>query len=120
MKRVEFTKNTPHEYRSAEKWRMDPKGYCVIKVFYARKEIGLRHYTKSGVLDLELRGDDSYEMVHYLIDNEHISSLQHAAYLGHELQKAQIAMRNRLYYNQDERIDFSQKTTRDPSQNSGK
>ena len=120
MKLIEFTKNTPHEYRSGKKWSMDPKGYCIIKVFYARKELGLRHYTPNGRCDLELRGDDSYEIVHYLLDNGYVTTSQHAAYLGHELQKAQIAMRNRLYYNQDERLDFSKKTTRDPSENVGK
>lgn len=121
MKRVELTKNAPHEYRSGDNWRMDPKGYCIIKVFYEQQELGLRHFPAHGnEPDLELVGDDSYEMVQYLVENGYVESMQHAAYLGHELNKAQTAMKNHLHYNQDERLDFSRKTTVDPSENAGK
>jgi len=120
MKRVEFTKNTAHEYRSGSKWQMDSQGYCIIKVFYKQQEIGLRHFPAQGEeADLELVGDDSYEMVQYLVENGYVTSLQHAAYIGHELQKAQTAMRNNLHYNQDERLDFTKETTTDPSENTG-
>lgn len=118
MKEVRLSTNTPNEYRSGDLWKMDPKGYCIIKVFYSKQLIGIRHYTPDGVCDIELTGDDSYELVQELVKRELISALQHAVYLGHELQKAQTAMRLKIEYIQDERLDFTKPTTKDPSENS--
>ena len=121
MKQVTLSTKTPHEYRSGQDWKMDPKGYCIIKVFYSKGHIGLRHYP--GIdeeADLELTGDDSYEIIQYLVKHQYVTSLQHAAYLGHELQKAQTALRLKIEYVQDERPDLNKKYTTDPSENTKK
>ena len=121
MKEIKLSRNAPHEYRSGADWRMDHKGYCIIKVFYSEQYIGLRHYLgTSQDADLEIIGDDSYEIVQYLVKHGFVTSLQHAAYLGHELQKAQTAMRLKLEYVQDERLDFDKAYTSDPSDNTKK
>jgi tetrahydromethanopterin S-methyltransferase subunit A len=118
MKRVELSTNTPEEYRSGNDWRMDPSGYCIIKVFYSKQVIGVRHYPAEGTeADYEFVGDDSYELVLKLISEGLITKKHHAAYLGHELQKAQTAMRLKIEYVQDERLDFNKPFTKDPSEN---
>jgi len=118
MNKVALSKDAPEEHRTGIHWRMDPKGYCLIKVFYSEGVIGVRHYSAHGKeADHEFTGDDSYEIVQHLVTEGFVTTPQHAAYLGHELHKAQTALKLGLEYIQDERLDFNKKTTHDPSEN---
>jgi len=118
MKRVELSRDSPEEYRSGKDWRLDPHGYCIIKVFYSKGYIGVRHYSAEGQdADYEFIGDDSYEILMAILREKLVSKKHHAAYLGHELQKAQTALRLGIEYVQDERLDFNKKYTKDPSEN---
>lgn len=118
MNNVELSTGRPEEYRSGKDWRMDPQGYCIIKVFYSKQVIGVRHYPAEGrEADYEFTGDDSYEILMEILKHKLVSKKHHAAYLGHELQKAQTAMRLKIRYVQDERLDFNQPYTHDPSEN---
>ena len=49
----------------------------------------------------EIRGMTSIEIVNTLIKLKYISSLQHAADMGIELNKAEIALKNNFHYTQD-------------------
>lgn len=114
--------NLEKPYDGERDWRMDPKGYFIIKVFYAEQKIGVRHYPPhelggAAKHDAELFGTDSYNLVQTIVREKLIESSQHAAYLGHELHKAEIAMRKKLLYVQDEQLDFDKAFTHDPSEN---
>lgn len=104
-------------YNSKEEWRMDPKGYFIIKVFYKENKLGVRHYTPDHKPTNEIYGEDAYKIIMTIIREDLVSSMQHAAYLGHELHRAEIALKQKLEYIQDKNLDFSKPTTKDVSEN---
>jgi dihydropteroate synthase len=96
------------KYDKIKDWKMDPKGYFLIDV--ARKEniirVGYCKFTKLGNdpsndMVAEVRGKTAIEIVNTLIREQFISSLQHAADMGIELHKAELALKNNLKYIQD-------------------
>jgi len=54
----------------------------------------------------EISGKTAIEIVNTLIREEYISSLQHAADMGIELQKAELALKYNLNYIQDKDLDL--------------
>ena len=54
----------------------------------------------------EITGNNAIEIVNTLINKDFISSLQHAADMGIELHKAEIALKNNLKYIQDKDIEL--------------
>ena len=104
-------------YHSHKEWRMDPKGYVIIKVFYQKKYFGARFCTPDGTPRVDVIGTDAEEIVQTLVREGLVSSLQHAAYLGHELHKAEVALRFLLNFVQDSELDFSRKTKKKESNN---
>lgn len=104
-------------YDSRKEWRMDPKGYFVIKVFYDKAYFGVRFHDYNAVPKLDIIGTDAEAIVQTIVREKLVSSLQHAAYLGHELHKAEIALQFRLNFVQDSDLDFSRKTKKKESDN---
>ena len=105
-------KNTvPAKYDKIRDWVMDPKGYFLIKVDKEKKviRVGYCVFTKletDPIHDMiaEVIGISAIEIVNTLIRKNFISSLQHAADMGIELHKAEIALRYGLNYIQDKDI----------------
>lgn len=114
VKRVERVKA---KYESLREWRMDPRGYFIIKVFYEKKYFGARFCTPDGVPKMDIVGTDAEEIVQTIVREKLVTSLQHAAYLGHELHKAEVALRFRLNFVQDSDLVFSKKTKKKESDN---
>ena len=90
---------------------MDPKGYFLIEVDRKKSllRVGYCKFTKLGNsvendLVAEIKGKTAIEIVNTLIKEKYISSLQHAADMGIELCKAEIALKNNLQYIQDKDI----------------
>jgi len=107
-------------YDSRKEWQMDPKGYFLIKVFYKESKLGVRHHSPEHVPEAELYGTDSYEIVQTLVREGLVTTHQHAAYLGHELMKAETALRLGLEYIQDAPLDYKKRFMKDPSENIGR
>ena len=99
-KRVERTIEA--KYDRLKDWKMDPKGYFLIKV---DKEAGLIRAGYCTVPDNRMRaeivGRTALEIVNTIIREGMVSSLQHAADLGIEIFKAELALKNNLEYVQD-------------------
>ena len=102
------------KYHRIKDWVMDPKGYFLIAV--DRKKILLRvGYCKfkklgnSPVNDMvaEITGKTAIEIVNTLIREKYISSLQHAADMGIELCKAELALKYNLKYIQDKDLNLN-------------
>ena len=101
------------KYHRIKDWRMDPKGYFLIKVdrkFFFIK-VGYCKFSKlknTQVHDMvaEIKGKTAIEIVNTLIKQKFISTLQHAADMGIELHKAEIALKNNLKYIQDKDIEL--------------
>ena len=104
-------------YDSRKEWRADPKGYFLIKVFYAKGEIGLRHMNYRHLPLADIYGSNAEAIIQTAVREDLLSSLQHAAYLGHELQKAETALKLRLEYIQDKPLNYTKKTKRKESSN---
>lgn len=79
----------------------DPAGYFVLYVDRARKLLSLEHYRNDGVLTKVIEGRSPAELFAPAIELELISRLDHAAYLGQELARAELALISNSPYIQD-------------------
>ena len=96
------------KYHKIKDWVMDPKGYFLIAIDRKKKliKVGYCKFTKLGnnsVHDMVsiISGKTAIEIVNTLIKNNYISTHQHAADMGIELCKAELALKHRLNYIQD-------------------
>jgi len=95
-------------YDKIKDWIMDPKGYFLISVDKEKKLLKVGYCTFSKLenppvndLVAEITGKTAIEIVNTLIRENYISSLQHAADMGIELNKAELALKYNLKYIQD-------------------
>jgi tetrahydromethanopterin S-methyltransferase subunit A len=79
----------------------DPSGYFVLFVDARRRLLSLEHYRNDGVLDAIVEGAAAAEIYTPAIANGLVSRLDHAAYLGRELARAEHALANGLEFVQD-------------------
>lgn len=95
------------------KVELDKSGFFVIMV---EDEIIVEHYLnvqKGGKLEVEtgqlnkvITGTDAKAICETIIREELISRLDHSAYLGRELEKAEIALEHGLEYEQCEPLSL--------------
>lgn len=104
-------------YDTRKEWCQDPVGYHIIKVFYDEGKIGVRFCTNDHKVKKDIVGANAEEIVQTIVRERLVGSLQHAAYLGHELHKAEVALKLRLNFVQDSELDFDQKTSKKESDN---
>jgi hypothetical protein len=95
-------------YHKIKDWKMDPKGYFLIGIDNEEKiiRVGYCKFTKLGsspINDMvaEIKGTTAIEIVNTLIREKFISTLQHAADMGIELNKAELALKHGFKYIQD-------------------
>ena len=98
----------PAKYDKIKDWVIDPKGYFLIKIDKENNliRVGYCLFKKLGnnsIHDMiaEINGITALEIVNTLIVKNYISSLQHAADMGIELNKAELALKYNLNYIQD-------------------
>jgi tetrahydromethanopterin S-methyltransferase subunit A len=89
----------------------DPAGYFVVYPDRRRKLLLLEHYRNDGVLDLVLEDQNAAELYSAAIDKELLTRLDHAAYLGCELSRAEHALRTGDVYVQDRAPERGDMTT---------
>jgi len=104
-------------YDTKRDWCMDPKGYFIIKVFYTKGLLGARFCTNDNVPRYDIIGKDAESIAQTIVRRKLVSLQQHAAYLGHELQKAEVALKLHINFVQDSPLDFSKKTKKKESDN---
>lgn len=75
-----------------EKMTPDSAGYFVVYADRMRQQIFLEHYRNDGVLDCVIAGSIAAELYIPAIERKLISRLDHAAYLGRELARAERAL----------------------------
>lgn len=80
---------------------LDPAGYFVVFPEQRRKTLILEHYSNQGVLDAVFEGDSPAALASTVIQKKLISRLDHAAYLGGELARAERALETGEPYVQD-------------------
>lgn len=79
----------------------DPAGYFVVYVDRGRGVLSLEHYRNDGLLDTVIESDTAAELYTPAIDRGLISRLDHAAYLGRELARAEESLRSGEPFVQD-------------------
>lgn len=89
----------------------DPRGSFVIRV--NNGEMAVEHMSAEGATLGEYTGKTAREVSMKIGQLGLISQIGHALDLGHELQKAEHAIRLGLTYGQDTKLDFSPITTED-------
>ena len=100
-------------YDKIKDWVMDPKGYFLISVDKEKKLLKVGYCILSKLenppvndLVVEITGKTAIEIVNTLIRENYISSLQHAADMGIELNKAELALKYNLKYIQDKDLEI--------------
>ena len=100
-------------YHKINDWVMDPKGYFLIAIDKEKKllRVGFCIFKKLGNKTINdmvsiISGKTAIEIVNTLIRYKYISSLQHAADMGIELCKAEIALKYKLDYIQDKDLQI--------------
>ena len=95
-------------YHKIKDWKMDPKGYFLIKVDKKKKfiQVGYCQFTKIGNSPINdmvaaIKGKTAIEIVNTLIREKFISTLQHAADMGIELHKSELSLKYGFKYIQD-------------------
>lgn len=79
----------------------DRAGYFVVYPDRQRQILSLEHYRNDGVLDVVVEGMTAAEVFSCAIERELLSRLDHAAYLGCELARAEDALATGATYVQD-------------------
>lgn len=85
----------------AGKLVLDPTGYFVIYPDRTHQRLSLEHYTNKGVLNRILTAASATALYTRIIEEKLISRLDHAAYLGRELARAEQALKHGEDYIQD-------------------
>lgn len=119
--KVEQVKPIAAYHDEAKDIVLDPKGFFIILLDREKKEIIVEHYQaewdeealkkysgdwkacmKSHKLNEVITGKNASEICHTIIREGLVSRLEHAAYLGKEIQKAENALKNNLSYEQED------------------
>ena len=93
-------------YNSKKEWKMDPLGFFTIKPFPEEGLIRVRYYNAKHQRIALIEGKNAEEIYATICREGMVSILSHAAYLGSELQKAEIAMKKGIPYVQDEPLEL--------------
>ena len=101
------------KYNKIKDWVMDPKGYFLIKIDREKNLIRVGYcifskLNKDPIHDMiaEVTGKTALEIVNTLIKKNFISTLQHAADMGIELHKAELALQHNFEYIQDKDLEI--------------
>ncbi len=94
---VGVTEATP-----ASKLRLDPEGYFVVMIRKGRKNpIYVEHYRNDGRITNIVEGQDAATVCSTILRIGLVSQMDHAAYLGRELAKAELSLLTDKVYIQD-------------------
>ena len=94
--------NTPIiKATKTEKAKLDKSGYFVIIPRAEKGDIAVEHYAYDNTLMRVIEGTDAKSIYSTIIENGWVSSLSHAAYVGKELEKAELSLKLGFHYVQD-------------------
>jgi thymidylate synthase len=79
----------------------DPRGNLAIALDRIKQEIIASHYSADGLKISEYRAKTARELWEQLDKNLAVSQLGHAFYLGQELTRAEVALKQNLEYHQE-------------------
>ncbi len=89
-----------------KEWRPDPLGYFLIRINKSKKRIEAGFVTYNHIITKQIYGSNAIELYHTIVREKMISRLEHAAYLGKELYKAELCLRYGKDYRQEFPLNF--------------
>lgn len=90
-----------------KEWHPDLKGYFLIRVNEKKKRIEAGFCTYKHVINKMVYGNNAIEIYNTIIRKKLISRLEHAAYLGKELYKAELTLKYGKKYRQEFPLEFA-------------
>ena len=100
-------------YDDRKDFVIDGKNYFLIRLDRENKNIEVGFCKEKNKVALKVTGKKPVDIYQTMINKEKLPIRKdHAAYLGRELQKAYIALKNNLEYVQDEELDLNKKPNR--------
>ena len=96
-------------YDPLKEWHPDPKGYFLIRVNPTKKRLEVGFVTNNHVIIKEIVGKSASEIYMTIVRRKLITRLEHGAYLGKELYKAELALKYGKRYRQEFPLEFSDK-----------
>src|SRR5882724_1438846 len=84
-----------------ERVMLDPAGYFVLYPYTRKHCLVVEHYTNTGLLDCVIEGNSAGALYSTVIERHLLTRLDHAAYLGCELARAEQALLTGTAYVQD-------------------
>src|SRR3989344_5923052 len=97
----------PSHYDTWTEWKRDGVGYWLFRLNRSKKRIEAGYCLKDNVIEIMITGIDSEAMHNTIVREKLVKTIQHAAYIGHELHKCEIALKLHLDYIQDRPLDVS-------------
>src|SRR5205823_1383300 len=85
-------------------WRSDPRGLFLVRL--ERDRIVVQHGGPVGPSGREWEGASAEQLTQAILNEQLVGLPEHAAYLGRELQRAEVAARLGLPYRQDAPLDW--------------
>lgn len=98
---VALTEVESLEAKEPKQLTLDPGGYFIVYPDQRVKRLALEHYKNSGVLDIVLEGESAAALYMSAIERGLVTRLDHAAYLGRELARAERSLETGETYVQD-------------------
>jgi tetrahydromethanopterin S-methyltransferase subunit A len=83
-------------------WEYDPVGYFLVFVDRDRRLLHVEHRTQAHALHRIFEGASADALCHTIVRHGAVTLLAHAAYLGRELARAEIALALGHHYEQDQ------------------
>ena len=90
----------------SKEWIYDSKGYFLIRINQSTNKIEVGYCKQNNVILQKFSGNTSKELCQAIIKAGLISRLDHAAYLGRETHKAEIALKLEKPYVQDTDLEL--------------
>ncbi|MBS3116836.1 DUF4346 domain-containing protein [Candidatus Woesearchaeota archaeon] len=89
-----------------KEWHPDSKGYFLIRVAHNRIEVG--YVTTKHVISKMIYGTNAIELYNTIIRKKLLTRIEHAAYLGKEFYKAELALKYGKKYIQEFPLKFKE------------
>ena len=101
-----------------KEWKQDKKGYFLIRINKKKKIIEVGFVTNKHIIKKLIYGKNAIDIYNTIIRKKLLSRLEHAAYLGKELYKAELCLRYNKEYKQEFPLNFSELKEKNKVKNS--
>lgn len=102
--KIEFVKIEEIEAKGPFHWKEDPNGFFVVSLRLNQKKIVVEHL-RNNKITKKVVGDSAQDICYKIGQMQMVGdfeqTVEHAMYLGRELQKAEVCLKNQLAYEQD-------------------